>query len=290
MPVFIQALPLSLKTFWRYLILLPFLAVGALLLSLLSLFPVLGLLVPGAISAGLLIMGLRCALAARGHGGELVFGRLVMVSLVFSLIGIAISLLTPALNTAMLWAFDKAGVPAEPVGVLIGVFGLSYYWAGVVLAMFTPSALILSALAIPLTAAAASTNDRGPDSGLMQGFGTGILGLCVPLIVGLFLGNIFSFFGEVQTMFALILTTLMALANGTELPWDWSISPRSLLGGTLAITWASSWFFATAVLYWERANEKEALKNTARAQANRVSSTDIRAMRQAREQQNLQAR
>lgn len=126
-------------------IFLPFLALGALLLSVLTLFPVLGLLVPGAISAGLLIMGLRCALAARGHGGELVFGRLVMVSLVFSLIGIAISLLNPALNAAMIWGFHKVGVPAEPIGILIGVFGLSYYWAGVVLAMATPSALILSA-------------------------------------------------------------------------------------------------------------------------------------------------
>lgn len=84
-------------------------------------------------------------------------------------------------------------------------------------------------------------------------------------------------------MFALFLTTLMALANGTDLPWDWSISPRSLLGGTLSIAWASSWFFATAVLYWERLGEKD-------AQANRVSSTDIRTLRQTREEQILQAR
>ena len=40
-PLFIRALPLSLKTFWRYLILLPFLAVAAFALSLAGMIPVL---------------------------------------------------------------------------------------------------------------------------------------------------------------------------------------------------------------------------------------------------------
>ncbi len=67
MPIFIQALPLSLKTFWRYLILLPFLGIAALFLSLFSIIPILGWFVPGMVAVWLSVMGLRSALLARGH-------------------------------------------------------------------------------------------------------------------------------------------------------------------------------------------------------------------------------
>ena len=88
MPLFLRSLPLSLKTFWRYLILLPFLGILALLLSLLSIVPVLGLLVPAAVSAYLVIAGLRCALAAHDRGDVLDIGRLAAICMTLSLIHI----------------------------------------------------------------------------------------------------------------------------------------------------------------------------------------------------------
>ena len=286
-PLFIRALPLSLKTFWRYLILLPFLAVAAFALSLAGMIPVFGLLVPGAVSAGLILMGLRCALAARGHGGELDVGRLMTVSLIFGLIGSVGGFLANMAYRALYLVLSHAGITINPLGIFAGFLHLTPYWTVMSALLSLPYALLVSALTVPATSAAASASHRGPDAGALFGLGTGIFGLCIPFLFSMFAGGLLSFFGEIAAMFALLATALLAMINGTDLPWEWSIDPGSLLGGTLVMTWAASWFYATAVLYWERAMEKDTRTKAGRAEASRVTSTDIRALRQTREQRGV---
>ena len=50
------------------------------------------------------------------------------------------------------------------------------------------------------------------------------------------------------------------------------------------MTWASSRFFTTAVLAWERKDAREREKQIARAEQNSVSSNDFRDMRARRMQ------
>lgn len=284
MPLFLQALPLSFQTFWRYLILLPFLAVGAFVISFAGFIPILGMLVPGVVSAGLVIIGIRCALKARGHGNQLDFGRLLRISLIFCAINIVVNLVLPTVHWVMARGLELVGIELDPIGLLVGLLGLSYYWAAVLLAMLSPSALITAALAVPMTAAAVSATPRARHTDVFFGFGTGILGLMVVMLVWLFAGRFFSIFGEVWATFGLLATALFAWLQGEGLPWELSLDPWTALVSTLFMTWASSWFFATAVLTWECKVEQISADRAARIDANHVSSDDLRTLRAKRMQ------
>lgn len=282
MPIFIQALPLSIKTFWRYLILLPFLAIAAFLLSLVQLVPIIGLIVPGTISAGLVIVGLRCGLAARGHFNPLDHGKLLRVSMIFCVINAIADIFLRGIHFAMGWVIVQANVEIDPIGLLQGLLGVSYYWAGVLLALLSPTALVTAALAVPMTSAAVSATHRGPETPIFFGLGSGILSLMVVMTVWLFGGHFFAIFGEVWATFGLIATALWSWSQSESIPWELSLNPWSAFGSTMFMTWASSWFFATAVLAWERKIGQEKADETALREANQLSGEDLRTMRQKR--------
>lgn len=282
MPLFLIALPLSFLTFWRYLLILPFLAVGAFLLSLLMSVPVLGMLIPGAVAAGLTLMGLRCALAARGHGGMLDIEGLPTLALVYSAIMLVGGLVGDSARQAIGWALRVAGFTLDPAIITAELWSLTPYSVTLWVALLLPNMMLASMLIVPMTAAAAS-GQRITGQGFLFGLGTGMLGLCIPFLVWAMLGNFLSFFGEVWSVFLVLAATLHDLIRGDEVSLDlWA--NRHILVSILGMTWASSWFFTTAVLYWERAAEREERKVTARADAARTSSADIRALRLAREQ------
>jgi hypothetical protein len=280
MPLFLQALPLSLKTFWRYLAILPILGIVALLLSLASVIPVIGVVVPGTVYAYCLMTGLRCALAARGHTTDPGFGHLLRAGVIFCLLTMLatfffqlIALLVPVgLSHAFGWLDGLVDDDPRILGLAGGVFGL--------LILFTM--LWTSALAVPMTAAVAGTQRRSTGLNPFDGIGTGMLALTLISLIWMIGGSFFSIFGEVATVFFLLFETIRAVINAEDPAWDWSLSPFSLLGGTLWMAWASSWFFSTAVLYWERANDRRTAKARAAIEATRVSGDDLRALREAR--------
>ncbi len=279
MPLFLQALPLSLKTFWRYLAILPILGVIACLLLLASFIPLVGLVVPGTVYAYCLMTGLRCALAARGHSTDPGFGHMLRAGVVFCLLTIAATfviesaaVLTPlGLSHAFGWLQGLVDDDPRLLAFGGGVFGL--------LVLF--SMLWTAALAVPMTYAVAGSSQR---AGLnpFDGIGTGMIGLTLISIVWMIGGSFFSVFGEVATMVALLFETIRAVIAAEDPAWDWSISPLSLLGGTLWMAWASSWFFSAAVLYWEQSLARRTAKAKATAAETRVSSEDLRALRHAR--------
>lgn len=284
MPLFLQALPLSLKTFWRYLAILPILGVVAILMLLASLIPVIGYFVPGTVAAYCLMTGLLCALAARGHPVDADFGQMVRAGLVFCVMNIVaafvLNYVAEILVVAIVLALRGLGLGAEggsALWYLLGGKGTIY-----------PLLLLLwsAALAVPMTFAVAASGRRGSGIYPFEGIGKGMISLSLISIVWMIGGSLFSIFGEVATILALLFETIRAVIASEDPAWDWSISPFSLLGGTLWMTWASSWFFSTAVLYWERAVDRRKTAALARVEALRVSSQDLRALRLARQQQN----
>jgi hypothetical protein len=280
MPLFLQALPLSLKTFWRYLAILPILGVVACLLLLASFVPLLGAVVPGTVYAYCLMTGLRCALAARGHTTDPGFGHMLRAGLVFflltSVVGVVLNFLAGSLSAGIvlaLRAFDKGGSGEGSV----------WLWFGSALGLLILFMMLWSAaLAVPMTAAVAGTERRSTGLNPFDGIGSGMIGLTLISLVWMAGGTVFSVFGEVTTMFFLLFETIRAVIEGEDPAWDWSLSPLSLLGGTLYMTWASSWFFSAAVLYWERSTSRRAEKLRAAVEASRVSAEDLRALREAR--------
>jgi hypothetical protein len=284
MPLFLQALPLSLKTFWRYLAVLPVLGVIACLLLLASFVPILGMVVPGTVYAYCVMTGLRCALAARGHTTDPGFGHMLRAGLVFfllsSIAGYIISFLAGSLSAGIVMLLRDLDMGSQGEGSL-------WLWLGSTLGLLIIFMMLWSAaLAVPMIAAVAGNGRRSTGLNPFDGFGTGMFGLTLISIVWMIGGNLFSLFGEVATMLALLFETIRAVINAEDPAWDWSVSPFSLLGGTLYMTWASSWFFSAAVLYWERATDRRAASARARIEANRVSADDLRALREARMNRN----
>jgi hypothetical protein len=280
MPLFLQALPLSLKTFWRYLAILPALGILAFLLLLATFIPVVGFFVPGVVYAYCILTGFRCALGARGHDTDPGFGYLLMAGLAFSVITMIVGFIVEYLA-----AYLSAGVMLALRAFDVGGQGTSsaLLWLGSAIGLTVIFMLVWSAaLAVPMTAAVAGNGRDGTGVNPLDGVGTGLFGLTFIGFVWLIGGNMFAVFGEVTTMFFLLVETIRAVINAEDPAWDWSLSPFSLLGGTLWMAWASSWFFSAAVLYWERKTDREAASQRAKIEANRLSAQDLRALREAR--------
>lgn len=281
--IFIKALPLSLFTFWRYLILLPFLGIGALVLSIFSIVPFVGWLVPGMVSVWLSVMGLRCALFARGYMQPISGGTVLNICLFFSVIFMVVGILLNLFMGGMLWAITQAGITIDPLGLFVGALGVSPYWSGILLGFLAPIAFTTAAFAVPLTAAAASTGANGWDYKAFSGFGRGVIGLSIVMAVWMFSGHMFSFFGEVWTVFGLIVGVLLALKDGETLAFQTDLAPWTALRSTLIMAWASSWYFATAVLTWEHYAQKKPTDLRPKHTPEPAASTDdIRALRHAR--------
>jgi len=101
LPLLIQALPLSLKTFWRYLLVLPLLAIVPLVLLLVGFIPLIGIIAPGVAYAFCIMIGLRSALVARGHTPQADFGQMLRYGTVFSLLTMVATSLINALSALL---------------------------------------------------------------------------------------------------------------------------------------------------------------------------------------------
>ena len=283
MPLFIRALPLSFPTFWRYALNLPLLVLLALLVLPLSLLPLVGTLIPGAIGAALTLIGLRCALAARGYGRVWELPGIAGLALAYSVIIILGGWIAKMVWAGLGWlVLTAANVPDA-----VALEGLVYQRTpfAVVFWLFAllPQLLLASVLTVPMTAAAAARDWR--EGGLVSGLGVGMLGLSVPLLAWMGLGNIWAFFGEIKLISFAIIYAWVDFERMVGL-FKALLSNPFFLFSLIGMIWASSWFFATAVLYWERMVQQDRSSQSARTAAKRVSSDDIRALRLERERMN----
>lgn len=282
MPIILQALPLSLQTFWRYLLILPLLAVVAVVLLLAAFIPLLGLIVPGMVYAYCMMTGLRCALVARGHESDPGFGHMLRAGAIFALLTLVITLMIEQVAYFLpLGAFDLLGLPGGMVDdeTQMQPFNAAFYGLFSLLLL-----LWISALAVPMTAIVASPRRRSGGLHLFTGIGRGIFGLTVISLVGLAGGMLFSVFNGLATLVLIVVDTIFAAALPDEPTLDWSLSLWSLLPGILWTTWASSWFFSAAVLHWEDTVQRREAAALNAAEASRLPVEDVRALRLARQQ------
>lgn len=283
MPLFLQALPLSLKTLWRYLFLLPFLTALTIAVTLAAaLIPIIGLIVPGVMSVLCTLAGLRCALKAAGHDSDLDLGKLVRASFWYFVLGIVVGLVVTALivGLGMVAALtDGGGAAAQSNDSPIGGGILAIGGLATVLAYL----LLMCAMAVPMTAAAATATIRGTQSDIFWGFGSGVISLAIVSVLG-FLGNaaIFLAFHQVIGLFVILESDVSDLGQTfLALPHLEIVIPV-MIGSILFAIWTTCWFFATAVLAWEREKAGHTAQVRQAASAPRVSAEDLRALRESR--------
>ena len=277
MPLFLQSLPLSLKTLWRYLFLLPFLTALTIAVTLVAGFiPIVGLIVPGVMSVLCTLAGLRCALNARGHDSDLDLGKLVRASFWYFVLGIGVGIIFAVLAAGLGQVLDLAGGAEESSG-LGSILGLGT----VVLAL--AAFLLAGALAVPMTAAAATATIRGSQSDLFWGFGAGLVSLAIVALVG-FLGNVVMFFLFHQAigLYVFLQGDVVALAKSYfSLPQLEIVIPITILSIVFSV-WTTCWFFATAVLAWEREKGTQTAQLRAAPHPPRLPAEDLRALRESR--------
>lgn len=276
MPLFLRSLPLSFQTFWRYLILLPFLAIAAFVFYVIGSFiPFVSYLVPAAVSAYCILAGLRCALVARGHYTRPDSKQLLKASFVFGTLHLIVENVFALVIWGGLQVMAQFGMTIDDNNALsyvLVIFPLYY----ILLAIYG------SLIAVPMTEAV-SAGPRGPDNGYFFGFGAGFFSLFAVTLVWAYGGKFFALFGEVWTLFFMLLSAMIAAFNGDDIPWEWNFDTGYLLGGTLFMAWASSWFFATAVLAWEKAGQRRKQARADAIEAQRLSGDDLRALRKSRQ-------
>ena len=271
MPRFIVALPLSVLTFWRYLVMTPLLAVAAVLCTVLAFVPVLGLILPGACAAGMTLIGLRCALVARGHAGTILFPGLPTLALICSVIVILGGMVAGLAEYAIVESLRIAGFAVNEPALKAEFLQLSPTAGAVLFLLILPKLMLSSVLTVPMTAAAAQ---GGGARGMLFGLGQGMLGLCVPLLVWFLLLGVLVGFGDLGRVLRIGIESIRSgRLDGALLGYGHTLTIF------VALLWASSWFFTTAVLYWEKAEERQARRKPAATP--RTSAEDLRAWREA---------
>jgi hypothetical protein len=143
--------------------------------------------------------------------------------------------------------------------------------------------LLICAVAVPMTAAAATATIRGTQSDLFWGFGAGVISLAIVTVLG-FLGNAALFLGFHQAigLFVILQSDVSDLVQTfLALPHLEIVIPVAI-GSILFALWTTCWFFATAVLAWERAKARQTAQVRTPAPTSRVSAEDLRALRESR--------
>lgn len=256
--------------------------------------PIIGGAVAPVMTVFCTLVGLRCALAARGHRNEADPGRLLRSSVAFFLLSYVVFLLIDGLFMGLYSIVGPVrglssfrGNSNELSDVIEALFNQSFMWYLLVGTRLALPLIYAAFVAVPMAASAVSSSTRGRQSDLIWGLGAGAFSVGVPLIFWGLGGHILALCGgELWTTIGMAVSSVFALLNGYGNPWSISVNPFTLFGGTLLMTWASSWFFATAVLAWEREVQRQGQARANAAKERQADSGDIRSLREARTQRN----
>jgi hypothetical protein len=279
MPLFLRALPLTLKTLPHYILTLPFLVVLVLLFSILALIPLVGLIVPGAITAFCAMIGFRCALAAHGDGNEPNLLGLFGASLLFSVINLLAMLVVVAF--ALAFTVLSVGVPQDMTSWwdLVEFLDRNDGWIAYLQLVLVSA--YAAAMAVPMTtvAEACTPGARRPDA--LKGFGTGFISLMIVLAVSAIVSEYFGFFAEIWIYLGLLSFWVVMYMVGGELP-DLPLPDLGFAVAVLAVIGMSCWFFATAVLAWDATRTRKGKTADIPLPAAHATLDDLRALRESR--------
>lgn len=280
MPIFLRSLPLSLGTLWHYIFLLPLVFVASVPFVLLALIPIVGLLVGPAIATFFTFAGYRCALAARGHGNEPSFGKLARASLFYGFLNTLVGAFFLFASIAIVVIAAKLGLrPTDP----LAAEGISAWLPGVaIIGLLLLNSLFTCAIAVPMTVVAAAATPNRSDPGPFVGICQGLFSLS--LVWFLWLAGIFFIgVGAIMTesvTFAVQHTVGNLPGRAPTAPAEIHLLP--LVGAVAYLLWGGCWFYATAVLAWERMLDRRKVEEVETTVTTRMSAEDLRAWREAR--------
>lgn len=280
MPLFLRALPLSIGTLWHYVFLFPLVLIVSLPFLLLTIIPLVGLPVTWGVITFIGFAGYRCALAARGHGNEPSFVRLVMSSLTMGIIVAFCAIFFLALSAAIGTGLELLGI-GENLSLSVG-FEIPFAAGLTGFIYLGLNSLFYFSMAVPMTAVAYAATPKGRDADPFFGFGSGLLSLMASW--GLWIAGMvyFGFFAVLGDTIAygtyLMIRDILPFTGEPPFPPDWTMVAVSLL----YLLWGTCWFSATAVLAWEGRIAKKEAEKVEVATVPRISAEDLRAMREAR--------
>ena len=284
MPLFLRSLPLSLGTLWHYVFLLPLVIIFCTPFVLLTLIPLIGLIVAPAMGAFVTFAGYRCALTARGRGNEPALGKLVRASLFYGFMNTLVGAVFLLLSVGVVMVLAKLGI--QPSLTMASSPDIPWVPGLAIIALFVLNTLFTCAIAVPMTAVAAAASPGRRDPGPFVGFGRGMVSLTLVWIAwfgGIFL---FGFFDILSESVTFAMQNTMGNLRGklsNDVP-DFHLIP--FIAAVTYLIWGSCWFYATAVLVWERHLSRQEAQKVETVAVERMTAEDLRALREARMQRN----
>lgn len=303
---------LSFHTLWRYLIVMPFVAIPGLLVVfavsalvfgggivfLLVFSPVLvgGLLTLimvflfTALSCFNIMVGCRAAFGAMGQTNDLDFGRLVGKSMTFTLMQMVLNVfllivVVGIIATVFLMSAEGASVDSVMANPQVFAAQISAHpvTVGLMIGATVISLALSALLSVPMAGAAISATPKMGPTDPFLGLGTAFLPVLLVLIAT---GVLCTATGAYAMSFGLIATVASNLVLLiTSEPMIWPPVEFVLLGlaMTLLVIWSSCWFYAASALGWKRFSDDRDAATTAKVSYNRFEPEDLRALREKRD-------
>lgn len=304
---------LSFHTLWRYLLVMPFVAIPGLLVVfalsalvfgggivfLLVFSPVLvgGLLTLiliflfTALSCFNIMVGCRAAFGAMGRMNDLDFGRLVAKSMTFTLMQMILNVflmivVVGVIATVFLMSAEGGGsvdsVMANPQ-VVAAQISAHPVAVGLVIGAATISLALSALLSVPMAGSAISATPKMGPTDPFLGLGTAFLPVLLVLIATAILCTVTGAYAMSFGLIATVASNLVLLM--TSQPMVWPPIEFVLLGlaMTLLVIWSSCWFYAASALGWKRFSDGREAAMTAAVDCDRFEPEDLRALREKRD-------
>lgn len=318
MTLLVQSFLLSFKTFWRYLIVMPFVLIPSfLVLMTLLLTPllitrgfvlVLFLVAPIlfsilfafifafliiSISSFNIMIGCRAAFGAMGVHNDLDFGRLVGKSFAFTFAQLAASVFMALILggiVAATFLMSDAGTqflsnPAANVAFLVN-FMLGHPVAiGVGILSILLSLGLSALLAVPMAGAAISATPKMGPTDAFIGIGKAFLPILILLIVIAVVTSMTGVYSHISMLAGALASA--ATQYLTSQPMIWPAQTEVALGVVmfLFVVWTSCWFYAAAALGWRNYTDDRDEALAYKRHVERFEPEDLRALREKRDQE-----
>jgi hypothetical protein len=306
---------LSFSTLWRYLMVLPFVAIpGLAVVFSLSLLVVGGGVVFLVLFSPLLVgtlltlvmiflitsfscfnimVGCRAAFGAMGRVNELDFGRLVGKSMTFTLLQMAVSVFLVVVAAGVFASIyllapegtlSTGSMMANPQQFMAEVATHPATLAVAAAAML--ASLGLSALlSVPMAGSAISATPKMGPTDPFLGIGTAFFPVFVVLIATGVLCTVTGAYAMSAGLISMLISNAILLMSNQ--PMIWPELEFTLLSAamTLLVIWASCWFYAAAALGWKRYTDQRDAAVAATAEYERFNPEELRALREKRDRE-----
>jgi hypothetical protein len=291
MKVIYRSFILSFSVLWRYLIVLPFLAIPCGLIAIVaSFFPLIGIVIATGALTFVMMIGFRSAFQAIRAGNDLDFGQLVKASLIFGiaqiLLGLLVGLVVIAAFAVMALIDPEVAPllrnPRANIAAITGFFQTSEMTQIISMGSFVLLQAISAVIAVPMAGAAHSATPNDPGTDIWRGLGSSFWAILAILLVCYGVGTLSGLYDGLGLAGLFTVSAAIAAVAGEPIIW---VTPQHglwLLGCIVFLIWTSCWYFAAAALGWNKHlhDRQQAIAAIHRPQ--HVDADGLRALREAR--------